>query len=187
MVTKKEIIGKYITEEDLQTFQLLDLTGYDKTKPTLLFIDDYDSIVSLFRRLVKRMNLTTDMNVVFASEYDAIFKTLRTLYEIDDFYVDFVISDITFNGNIQANLNSYSFSGIKLVGILKKINFKLIYKFITGHRISPKGTASLFEEYAEYAKDDLFEHVEFKDKPISTDKELVYGLFRNTEYEKYIK
>jgi len=175
----------FIKKEDLLDFESIDLTGYDTNKPTLLFADDSDAMVTLFSRLCRRLKLSNYFNILTVSKYDAIFKILKTLSTNSSMKIDYAIIDITFSSYINVNQSSYNLNGIQLVHALYNINKDLKYRFITGHRISRNGNAEYFKDFELYnTKNDLLAYIEYKNKPLSTNKELLHTLFKDTEYEE---
>jgi len=189
MSARKDIINKCLDMEKLVGITRLDLNNnYTANKPTILIVDDFESIIKLFKRLVKRMNLSENFNVIYSSHSDAGIKVLNEMYQNPDFHIDILIADITFGGSIDVgDIHNFTLNGITLNGILKRINPNLIYHFITGHIVSPRATPAFFEQYKEYAEDDLLAHLSYKDIPVSTNKELFYSLVKGTRYEMLIK
>jgi len=174
-MTNKDIIEKYIDFEGVDYKTELSCLNIDKTKPTLVFIDDHPSVIIMFKRLVKRMELENKYNIVYVDGIDASIKLLHWLYS-NDLKIDYIVTDITFGGNIRIKDINYEINGIKLVGILKEMNNNIKYCFMTGHNIDTLGTPMFFKEYKEYADDNLLEHTMLKDTPISTNFNLIKKL-----------
>ena len=189
MSARKDVINKCLNMEKVVSISRLDLNGgYDVNKPTIMIVDDFESIIKLFKRLVKRMNISENFNIVYSSHSDAGIKVLNELYHNSDFHIDILITDITFGGSIDiGEVHNFSLNGISLAGIIKKINPNLIYHFITGHIVTPKATPVFFDEYRSYTEDDLLQHLSYKDIPVSTNKDLFYSLVKGTRYEMLIK
>jgi len=187
MVNKDIILNKYIKKEELDEFAILDLSQYDPNKPTILIADDYESVILLIKRLVARLKLEINFNVVYASKQDSIFKIMKTLYYIDEFSIDIIITDITYGGSFHIGSANYDFDGIDLIGLLVQLNPKLIYKFITGHRVDIKSTPGFYDRFKTYNNTEpLDKFIEFKDQPLSTNKGLILNMLIGTKYESLI-
>lgn len=163
-------------------------TTYDPNKPTILFADDFDSILVFLRRLSKRMNLTKEFNVVYSNYSDASIKILNEVYANDNFNIDILITDITFGGGIDlGNGDIQNITGVKLASILKEANPELIYHFITGHMISPKATPNFYKEFEElHETRPLDAYTTYKDIPLSTNRKLLTDLLLGTGYEELL-
>lgn len=188
-MSKLDILKDYADCEDVHVTKL-DITNYVHTKPTMLFVDDSSSVITLFKRLVKRLHLEDDFNVLYSCGNDAGLRVLKTIYCEDGtpFKIDIILSDITFGGSIEIKGVLRNMDGVELVGILSRIYPDLIYKFITGHVVSSDIRTYLNDEFIKYNEDvSLSKYVTYKDRAISTDKDLVYDILRGTVYEKYIK
>lgn len=189
MLSRKEIITKHIPIDTASNLTRLDLgSNYDYSKPTILIVDDFQSIIKLFKRLVKRMDLAANFNVVYSSHADAGLTVLNELYHNQDFSVSILITDITFGGSIDlGNGLNFNLDGIKLCEIVNEIFPNVLYHFITGHIVSAKSTPKFFEEFKNYSDEDLMKYVTYKDMPVSTNKNLIYNLVEGTKYEDLIK
>lgn len=187
MVNKDIVLTKYIPKEKLDEFNILDLSEYDPNKPTILLADDYESIILLLKRLVSRLKLELNFNVVYASKQDSIYKIIKTLYLIDEFKIDIAITDITYGGAFHIGEANYYFDGIDLIEILLELNPALIYKFITGHRVDMRSTPDFYNKFKTYnEKEVLDKFIEFKDKQLSTNKDLILNMLIGTKYESLI-
>jgi CheY-like chemotaxis protein len=188
MIDRKEIINKYMNLETLNDVYRLDLgDDYDVNKPTILIVDDFEAIVTLFKRLIKRLDITDEFNVIYATGHHAALKVVNEIYHNESLHIDVIISDITFGSSLDVgDLGNFTMNGIELVGTVFSIYPGLIYHFITGHIVSPKATPQFYKEYSEYADDNLIDHITYKDTPVSTNNELFINLFKGTRYEKSI-
>lgn len=188
-MSKYDFLTKYADCED-DNICKMDVSDYDYNKPTMLFVDDSPSTVTLFKRLVKRIQLENNFNVLYSTGNDAGLRVIKTIYceQYTNFKIDIILTDITFGGSIKIRDVLTSMDGVDLVGILKKLYPNLIYKFITGHVVTGDIRSEIYKKFSEYNNDDdLSKYVTYKDRAISTDMDLVYDIFKGTEYEKYIK
>ena len=183
-----EFLSKYANCEDLHITKL-DITTYEDSKPTMLFVDDSPATVTLFKRLVKRLHLEEDFNVLYSTGNDAGLRVLKTIYceQDNNFKIDVILTDITFGGSIEVKGELRTMNGIELVGILTKVYPELIYSFITGHSIEDNIRSGLSNDFNAYNDNKLEDYVSYKDRAISTDKDLVYNILTGTKYEKFIK
>jgi len=187
-MNKLEFLSKY-ADCSSDEITKLDMTNYDYNKPTMLFVDDSPATVTLFKRLVKRIHLEDNFNVLYSTGNDAGLRVIKTIYceETSLFKIDVILTDITFGGSIPINGVLRSMDGVELVGVLLKVYPDMIYKFITGHVVSNDLNMPIINEFKKYNKDkELSDYVTYKDRAISTDKDLVYDMLRGTVYEKYI-
>jgi len=185
MKNTQYIIENVISPDFLKTVTPAKLpSNYDKDKPTILIVDDYNSIIKLFKKLIIRYNVDKHFNIVYSGGNTAGIDIVKELYINDGLSIDIVIADITYGSNYVSSDNSlHGFNGIILTNILHKINHDLIYLFITGHVLSRDTASGLYKCYNEISDDDLIDHVVYKDTPISTNIGLLKDLFKGTRYE----
>ena len=182
----RTIIHSHLDKEYLSNIDALEI-DYDPSKPTIVIADDYSSIISLFKKLMKRMKLDKKCNIIYAESSAAPVIILKTLIEYPDMKIDIVITDITFGlMAIDANRHKKYIDGVYLTTILKELNENLVYLFVTGHVLNVDSTNEYFIEYKKINDDDLLDHVVYKDTPISTNTEIIEKLFKGTEYENLV-
>lgn len=185
MKNPQYIIDNAISEEFLETVPALPIpTDYDKDKPTILIVDDYNSIIKLFKKLVHRFHVDEHFNVIYSGGTYAGLEVLKELYINKDLEIDIIIADITYdNTYVSKDESKHGFNGIILTNILHDINPDLLYLFITGHVLSPNTAPGLYKCYKSISNDDLLSHVVYKDAPVSTNIDLLKNLFKGTRYE----
>ena len=188
MKYNQQIIDSVISPNFLKTIPDINIpAGYDTNKPTMLIVDDYNSIVKLFKKLLKRSGLDKYFNIIYSSGPNVGVDVIKKLYTDNNLKIDVVLADITYGSNYISNDESiHGFNGIILTNILRKINPNLIYLFITGHILSGSTASGLFNCYKDIADDDLLDHVVYKETPISTNIDLLKNLFKGTKYEKLL-
>jgi len=181
------IVYKYLDKEYLDTIEGLDI-DYDPSKPTIVIADDFSSIISLFKKLMKRAKLIDKFNIIYLEGTLAPVILLKTLLKYPEIKIDIIITDITFGlMGIDKDKHKKFIDGIFITKILKEYNDDMVYLFVTGHIINKSSTHEYYDEYKEFSNDELLDHVVYKDTPISTNLSLIENLFKGTEFEKYIK
>jgi len=169
-------INRIYDADKLSQVALLNLDGYDPSKKTIVILDDYESILTMFKKLIKRMGICHDYNIIYGSGQDASLKAIKTVSEVKGFKIDYLLTDITFGTGIRIGTNNFTVNGVRLVGILFRFLPNLKYTFMTGHMVSPSTTPELYIEYANYDNGDLLDKVKFKDKPITMCQDFILDM-----------
>jgi len=169
-------VNRIYDADKLDGVDLLDLTGYDTNKKTILILDDYNSILTMFKKLIKHMDIESDYNIIYGNGQDATLKAIKTVSEVDYFTIDYLLTDITFGTGFRVGVNNFTINGVRLVGILLRFLPDMKYIFMTGHMVSKVITPELYIEYSKYSDDELLDHLKFKDKPIPMCSDFILDL-----------
>lgn len=186
MNSRESIIKKYCECELYNGCVVETDIEYDPNKPTMLILDDQESVITLFRKLLRKMKLLDKFNIIMLSGEDVAIKILKLLNLRQDVDIDIIITDITYGGSVKIGDKIVDYDGVELVGILKELFPKLLYRFLTGHNVTEVSTPWIYEKYSKYADDDVLEHTSIKDKPITSNKDLILKTVKGSEYEKLV-
>lgn len=157
------------TKSNIDQLKPILLDNYDPNKQTILIVDDYEGIITLFNSTFKDMeDRYTDFHL---SDYNyitvsSIYAGYRVLKYMADRKVDYLITDVTFGGKIRGDNETEIVDGIDLVIELRKVNPDLKYVVFTGHVVGPKSYLDpkhfAYKMY-NYNKDTLYNKVFMKD------------------------
>lgn len=190
METRRALLAKEFgtTVDEFERYNNndIDLSSLDPSKPTMVFADDYCSIGNLFNILVDKLNLKDFFNVVTVCGTDACLKIMDSLFYQENFTIDVAILDITFNNTIRYQNANRCLNGIDLVDILLTINPETVYHFLTGHNVTRESRIDFYKQIMELGRQPE-EVLSFKERPITTNIDLIVDVLKGTKYDGIAK
>jgi len=135
--------NEYISPKDLEDFipqkieipDMVFYNGFDKNKPTILLMDDYEGMIQLLIIELKRIqccDIMKTFNIVYATGDMAAFAVKN--YLNNDGKVDVAFLDITIGGIID----NIELDGIDISIIIKELFKNAQIRFVTGHTLNKK-------------------------------------------------
>ena len=187
MSKRTDLLKKYCDCSEYVCADAVYVEDYDTTKPTILILDDQESVITLFNKLIRRMKLKDKFNIITLTGDDVVIKVFKLLNTQQEISIDILITDITFGGSVKVGEQIVNYDGVELTGILKEIFPNLLYRFLTGHNVAEISTPWIYNEYKAYSDDEILDHVSIKDKPITNNRELILKTVKGTKYEALIE
>jgi hypothetical protein len=134
---------EYISPKDLEKYvpQAIEIpemvyhNEFDKNRPTILLMDDYEGMIQLLMIELKRIqccNIMDTFNIVYATGDMAAFAVKK--YLENDGKVDVAFLDITIGGIIE----NVELDGIDISILIKEKFKKSQIRFLTGHTLNKK-------------------------------------------------
>jgi len=112
----------------------INLSLYDKSKPTILIMDDFTGMVLLLKDELGRVqccDVNKNFNILIVTGKYAAFSVEKTLRN-NPIKIDIAFLDITLGGVI----NNIEYDGIDTAILINSLNPECNIKFITGHTLN---------------------------------------------------
>lgn len=143
--------------------------NFDKTKNSILVIDDNPGVVSFLRDDIdsifkkNRINIG-DYNILEFTGNDAVYKFLATLQYYGNLNITKAIIDITYGGSVQTNSGNIRLTGVDIFKALYRLNPSINFCFYTGNLLNPyiRTNKIIMDEFKDIYSENILEHVLYK-------------------------
>lgn len=142
----------------------------DKSKPSILIIDDNPGLVSFLRddieSIFDKNHLDIDdFNIIeFTSKFTA-YTFIATHQYFDGLNIKYAIIDITLGGSVQTYNGNIRLTGVDVFKEIYRIEGEdLKFVFYTGNQLNPyiKSNRELIEQFKNIYHDNIIDHVMYK-------------------------
>lgn len=145
------------------------LPGFDRTKPSILIIDDNYGMVSFLRDDLEQIFIDHKMDLMeynileFSSKF-AAYQFIATHQHYDGLNITKAIIDITYGGSVQSNTGNIRLTGVDVFRTIYKTNPEVKFLFYTGNQLNPyiKSNRELMEEFKDIYHDKITDFVLYK-------------------------
>ena len=142
---------------------------FDKSKPSILLIDDNPGMVSFLRddieTILEKINVNIeDYNILEFSSKFAVYQFIATHQYFDGFNVQYAVIDITYGGTVLTGNGNLRLTGVDVFKEIYEENRDVKFVFYTGNVLNKyiKSNIELMQQFKKIYADDINNYVMFK-------------------------
>ena len=160
---------------------------YDKTKETILLLDDNSGVISFLEDDFKHLDSIGKIdlkkyNLIHFTNKTAAFEACSTLDLYKGLNVKYAVLDLTLGGTTTDDKGeTVMYDGVDVFKSIKKYNNDFKYIFFTGNKLNPdiKKNAEMIQKFNSVTGDNLENHILFKTSLSRVQKREFFETFIN--------